>query len=63
MNILKALLVSEITEWWDVYQDNTQVTDVDLRKQYPTLDDAWQAKQEALDKYNTLLKLIRATNP
>jgi len=68
MNLLNALLVS-IT--WDgevgmddyYLPDNNKTSDNDLRKQYPTLQDAWDAKQDALEKYKTLLKLIRATNP
>jgi len=66
MNILNALLVSELWEGEIGVPYNSKqlgATDSELRKQYPTLQDAWDAKQDALEKYKTLLKLIRATNP
>ena len=63
MNILQALLVSEVCDGPGIYPVEIGASDVDLRKQYPTLQDAWEAKQDADEKYKLLLKLIRATNP
>lgn len=63
MNILDLLAVSEVCEiGWEDEPDH-KISDAELRRQYPTLKDAWETHKDALSKYNTLLQLIRATNP
>ena len=61
MNILKALLVSEISDGIFDYGTNVQSNDEYLRTKHPGLKEAYDEYIEAKRKYDMLLKLVKVT--